>query len=61
MIPSQFLLDQRLAELRKIDTIEYADQAASGASASTVSRIAAAIRSLLGRAPTSRPARVAAH
>ena len=61
MIASQLILDQRIAELHETGTREYADQAASGTSASTASRIAAAIRSLFGSAPSSRPVRVGAH
>jgi hypothetical protein len=61
MIASQLILDQRLAELRQGGTPEYADQAGTGSPGSTASRISAALRSLFGSAPTSRPVRVAAH
>jgi hypothetical protein len=59
MIASQFTLDHRLAELRQIGTDLRATQAARAASTESPS-IAAVIRSLLGWAPFTRPAGLAA-
>ena len=55
MIASQFTLDHRLAELRQIGTELRETRAARAASPASHS-LAAAIRSLLGWAPFTRPA-----
>lgn len=60
MLASQVNLDHRLAELRQIGAELRDTQAARGTDASTRS-IAAALRSLLGWAPATRPVRVRAH
>jgi hypothetical protein len=59
MIASQFILDQRLAELQPTRTIEYADQAVGYAFASPVSRIGAILRSLVGGTTSGRTVRAA--
>ncbi|HUG30512.1 MAG TPA: hypothetical protein VMQ65_08390 [Candidatus Limnocylindria bacterium] len=61
MIASQFNLDQRLAELHESRSTEFADQAAARETASPVARVGAVIRSLIGGASASQPARAAAH
>ena len=61
MIASQFNLDQRLAELQRTRTIEFADQASGRESASSLSRIGAILRSFVAGTAAERPSRAAAH
>lgn len=60
MIASQFNLDQRLAALLQTEPGRHPVQLPARESASAISRIAAAVRSLVGGSSAGRPARAAA-